>query len=57
MYRYYHQYIRVFLFRAYLEATRLSLLVRFIRQTKVFMKCSDLSHKIFALNKGIRLLI
>ncbi len=36
-------------------ATRLSLLARFTRQTKIFMKCSDLSHKIFALNKGIRL--
>ncbi len=33
----------------------LSLLARFTRLTKVFMKCSDLSHKIFALNKGIRL--
>ncbi len=39
----------------YTKAIRLSLLVVFTRQTKAFVKCSYLSHKIFALNKGIRL--
>ena len=33
----------------------LSLPVRFTRLTKVVIKCSDLSHKIFAPNKRIRL--
>jgi len=36
-------------------AIRLNLPVRFTRQTKFVVKCSDLSHKIFAPNKGIRL--
>ena len=37
------------------QVIRLSLPVGFTRQTKVVIKYSDLSHKIFAPNKGIRL--
>ncbi len=33
----------------------LSLLARYYSSDEGFVKCSDLSHKIFALNKGIRL--
>jgi len=39
----------------FFRAIRLSLLVWFTRQAKVVIKCRDLSHKIFAPNKGIRL--
>ncbi len=39
----------------YSLATRLSLFAGYYSSDEGFVKCSDLSHKIFALNKRIRL--